>query len=323
MKRQALLAASLLVLLAVSGTGQAQDYPNRQVKFIVPAAAGSVPDFLARILGQRLSDNWHQPVVIENVIGAGGNIGTERAARAPADGYTLLLNTIAPIAVNVSLFGKLPYDPVKDLAPVTQVANTANILAVHPTFPAKNLQELISLAKAQPGKINYPSGGNGTTQHLSGELLNTMAGIKLVHIPYKSTAQMTTDALGGQVPIIFHNAPVVLPHVRSGALRGIAVTSAKRQPYAPELPTMSEAGLPGFEVSAFFGVMVPSGVPQAIIDKLHREITAIMAIPEVHERFLAQAAEPVGNRPAEYAAFIQSEITKWARVVKEAGLKID
>ncbi len=323
MKRQALFAASLLVLLAVFGTAQAQDYPNRQVKFIVPAAAGSVPDFLARIIGQRLSDNWRQPVVIENVIGAGGNIGTERAAKAPADGYTLLLNTIAPIAVNQSLFAKLPYDPVKDLAPVTQVANTANILAVHPSFPVKNLQELISLAKTQPGKINYPSGGNGTTQHLSGELLNTMAGIKLVHIPYKSTAQMTTDALGGQVPMIFHNAPVVLPHVRSGALRGIAVTSAKRQPYAPELPTMSEAGLPGFEVSAFFGVMVPSGVPQAIIDKLHREIVAIMAIPEVHERFLAQAAEPVGNRPAEYAAFIQSEIAKWARVVKEAGLKID
>jgi tripartite-type tricarboxylate transporter receptor subunit TctC len=323
MKRQALFAASLLVLLAVFGTAQAQDYPNRQVKFIVPAAAGSVPDFLARIIGQRLSDNWRQPVVIENVIGAGGNIGTERAAKAPADGYTLLLNTIAPIAVNQSLFAKLPYDPVKDLAPVTQVANTANILAVHPSFPAKSLQELISLAKAQPGKINYPSGGNGTTQHLSGELLNTMAGIKLVHIPYKSTAQMTTDALGGQVPMIFHNAPVVLPYVRSGALRGIAVTSAKRQPYAPELPTMSEAGLPGFEVSAFFGVMVPAGVPQAIIDKLHREITAIMAIPEVHERFLAQAAEPVGNRPAEYAAFIQAEIAKWARVVKEAGLRID
>lgn len=323
MKRQALLAVSLLALLTVFGTVQAQDYPNRSVKIIVPAAAGSVPDFLARLIGQRLSDNWRQPVVIENVIGAGGNIGTERAAKAPADGYTLLLNTIAPIAVNVSLFGKLPYDPVKDLAPVTQVANTANILSVHPSFPAKNLQELISLAKAQPGKLSYPSGGHGTTQHLSGELLNTMAGIKLVHIPYKSTAQMTTDALGGQVPIIFHNAPVVLPHVRSGALRGIAVTSAQRQPYAPELPTMSEAGLPGFEVSAFFGVMVPSGVPQAIIAKLHREIVAIMAIPEVRERFLAQGAEPVGNRPDEYAAFIQSEIVKWARVVKEAGLKVD
>jgi tripartite-type tricarboxylate transporter receptor subunit TctC len=319
MKRIALMVTGLLAI----ASSQAQDYPNRQVKFIVPAAAGSVPDFLARTIGQRLSDGWRQPVVIENVVGAGGNIGTDRAAKSPADGYTLLLNTIAPIAVNQSLFSKLPYDPVKDLAPVTQVANTANILSVHPSFPAKNLKELISLAKTQPGKLSYPSGGNGTTQHLSGELLNTMAGIKLVHIPYKSTAQMTTDALGGQVPMIFHNAPVVLPHVRSGALRGIAVTSAKRQHYAPELPTMSEAGLPGFEVSAFFGVMVPAGTPQAIIDKLHREITAIMAIPEVNERFLAQAAEPVGNRPAEYAAFIQTEITKWARVVKEAGLKID
>ena len=323
MKRQALLAASLVALLAASGFARAQDYPNRSVKIIVPAAAGSVPDFLARTIGQRLSDNWRQPVVIENIIGAGGNIGTERAAKAPADGYTLLLNTIAPIAVNQSLFSKLPYDPVRDLAPITQVANTANILSVHPSFPAKNLQELISLAKAQPGKISYPSGGNGTTQHLSGELLNTMAGIKLVHIPYKSTAQMTTDALGGQVQMIFHNAPVVLPHVRSGALRGIAVTSAKRQPYAPELPTMSEAGLPGFEVSAFFGFMAPAGVPPAIIAKLHREIVAIMAIPEVNERFLAQAAEPVGNRPEEYAAFIQTEIAKWAKVVKEAGLKID
>lgn len=317
------LLVALLALIALCGAAQAQDYPNRSVRIIVPAAAGSVPDFLARTIGQRLSDNWRQPVVIDNILGAGGNIGTDRAAKAPADGYTLLLNTIAPIAVNQSLMGKLPYDPVKDLAPITQVANTANILAVHPSFPAKSLQDIIRLAKEQPGKLSYPSGGHGTTQHLSGELLNTMAGIKLVHIPYKSTGQMTTDALGGQIQIIFHNAPVLLPHVRSGALRGIAVTSAKRQPYAAELPTMGEAGLPGFEVSAFFGFMAPSGVPQTIIAKLHGEIVAIMALPDVRERFLAQAAEPVGNRPEEYAAFIQSEIVKWARVVKEAGLKVD
>jgi tripartite-type tricarboxylate transporter receptor subunit TctC len=313
----------LLVVFALSGAAQAQDYPNRSVKIIVPAAAASVPDFLARVIGQRLSENWRQPVVIENVLGAGGNIGTDRVAKAPADGYTLLLNTIAPIAVNQSLMGKLPYDPVKDLAPITQVANTANILAVHPSFPAKSLQDIIRLAKEQPGKLSYPSGGHGTTQHLSGELLNTMAGIKLVHIPYKSTGQMTTDALGGQIQIIFHNAPVLLPHVRSGALRGIAVTSATRQPYAAELPTMSEAGLPGFEVSAFFGFMAPAGVPQPIIAKLHGEIVAIMALPDVRERFVAQAAEPVGNRPDEYAAFIQAEIVKWAKVVKEAGLKVD
>jgi tripartite-type tricarboxylate transporter receptor subunit TctC len=313
----------LLVVFALSGAAQAQDYPNRSVKIIVPAAAASVPDFLARVIGQRLSENWRQPVVIENVLGAGGNIGTDRVAKAPADGYTLLLNTIAPIAVNQSLMGKLPYDPVKDLAPITQVANTANILAVHPSFPAKSLQDIIRLAKEQPGKLSYPSGGHGTTQHLSGELLNTMAGIKLVHIPYKSTGQMTTDALGGQIQIIFHNAPVLLPHVRSGALRGIAVTSATRQPYAAELPTMSEAGLPGFEVSAFFGFMAPAGVPQPIIAKLHGEIVAIMALPDVRERFVAQAAEPVGNRPDEYAAFIQAEIVKWAKVVKAAGLKVD
>lgn len=317
------LLIALLTLFALCGTAQAQDYPNRSVKIIVPAAAGSVPDFLARTIGQRLSENWRQPVVIDNIVGAGGNIGTDRAAKAPADGYTLLLNTIAPIAVNQSLMGKLPYDPVKDLAPITQVANTANILAVHPSFPAKTLQDIIRMAKEQPGKLSYPSGGHGTTQHLSGELLNTMAGVKLVHIPYKSTGQMTTDALGGQIQIIFHNAPVLLPHVRSGALRGIAVTSAKRQPYAAELPTMGEAGLPGFEVSAFFGFMAPAGVPQAIIAKLHREIVAIMALPDMRERFVAQAAEPVGNRPDEYAAFIQAEIVKWAKVVKEAGLKVD
>jgi tripartite-type tricarboxylate transporter receptor subunit TctC len=317
------LAFLFLALSCACLAARAQDYPSRQVKIIVPGAAGSVPDFVARTIGQRLSDQWKQPVLVENIVGAGGNIGTDRVAKAPADGYTLLLNTIAPIAVNQSLFGKLPYDPVKDLAPITLVVNTANILSVHPSFPAKNLQEIIALAKAQPGKLSYPSGGNGTTQHLSGELLNTMAGVKLVHIPYKSTAQMTTDALGGQIQIIFHNAPVVLPYVRSGALRGIAVTSARRQPYAPELPTMGEAGLPGFEVRAFFGFMAPAGTPPAIVAKLHREIVAIMAVPEVHERFLAQAAEPVGNRPEEYAAFIQAEIAKWAKVVKEAGLKID
>lgn len=322
-KIRAFFACLLLALLATAGIAAAQEYPNRPVKIIVPGAAGSVPDFLARTIGQRLSDVWRQPVLVENIVGAGGNIGTDRVAKAPADGYTLLLNTIAPIAVNQSLYGKLPYDPVKDLAPITLVANTANILAVHPSFPAKNLQDIINLAKAQPGKLSYPSGGNGTTQHLSGELLNTMAGIKLVHIPYKSTAQMTADALGGQLQIICHNAPVLLPYVRSGALRGIAVTSAKRQPYAPELPTMGEAGLPGFEVNAFFGFMAPTGVLPAIIAKLHDEIIASMAIPEIRERFLAQAAEPVGNRPEEYAAFIQAEIVKWARVVKEAGLKVD
>jgi tripartite-type tricarboxylate transporter receptor subunit TctC len=314
------VAAQLMV--HVSAEAQTR-YPDKSVRVVVPAPPGSAPDFLVRFVGQKLSEAWGQPVVIDNVVGASGNIGTERVAKAPADGYTLLFNTIGPIAVNVSLFDKLPYDPVKDLAPISLVAKMPNILTVNPAVPVKNLAELIALAKKEPGRLRYGTAGPGTTQHLSGELLNTLAGIQLVGVPYKSSAQMTTDALGGQIEVLFHNAPVLLPHLKSGGLRGIAITSAKRSAAAPELPTMAEAGVPGFEITAWFGFMAPRGTPQAIIAKIHADVARIVASPEVHERILSQASEPVGNSPEEYAAFISEEIAKWRAVIKQANVKAE
>ena len=316
-----LFTAACIALGSPAALGQA--YPSKPVRVIVPAPPGSAPDFLSRLLASKLGDMWGQALVIDNVVGAGGNIGTDRVAKAPADGYTLLFNTIGPIGVNVSLYSKLPFDPVKDFAPITLVAKVANILVVHPGVPVKSVQELIAYAKQNPGKLRYGSPGSGTSNHLSAELLKLMAGIDLMHIPYKSSAQMTTDILGGQVEVVFHNAPVLLPHVKSGALRGLGITSATRNASAPELPTIAEAGVPGFEVTAWFGLMAPANTPAAIVNKIHADVVKAMALPDVRERMLVQAAEPVGSTPQEYAAFIATEIVKWAKVVKLSGAKVE
>jgi tripartite-type tricarboxylate transporter receptor subunit TctC len=327
MSKPLALALALALAAPVLGTGtpaaHAQAYPARTVRLIIPAPAGSAPDFLSRVLSQKLSEAWGQPVIVDNVAGAGGNIGAERVAKSPPDGHTLLFNTIGPIAINISLYDKLPFDPVKDFVPITLVAKVPNILCVYPGVPVKSVAELIAYAKQNPGKLRYGSPGSGTSNHLSAELFNTLAGVKLFHVPYKSSAQMTTDTIGGQVEVIFHNAPVVLPHVKSGALRGLAITSASRNPYAPELPTMSEAGVPGFEVTAWFGVLAPTGTPQPVLAKLHTDVVRTINMPDVKERFLSQAAEPIGSTPAEFAAFINAEIGKWSRVIKESGAKVE
>ena len=307
----------------VSSTAPSAAWPTKSVRFVVPAPAGSAPDFLSRILSVKLTELWGQTVVIDNVVGASGHIGTERVAKAPPDGYTILFNTIGPIAVNISLFSKLPFDPVKDFAPITLVALTPNIVCLHPSLPATNVKELIALAKKNPGKLHFGSGGPGTTQHLSGELFNVLAGVKIVHVPYKSSAQMTIDTIGGQIDLVFHNAPVVQTHVQSGKLRGIAVTSAKRLAGVPHLPTMIEAGLPGFEVTAWFGLLAPAGTPAAIITKIHADTVRVLNTADVKERFLTQAAEPSGNKPEAFAAFIQAETVKWAKVIKASGAKVD
>ncbi|MGQ0654352.1 MAG: Bug family tripartite tricarboxylate transporter substrate binding protein [Betaproteobacteria bacterium] len=313
---------ALFSALFVTGAW-AQAWPAKPVRLIVPAPPGSAPDFLSRLIAPKLNDLWGQPIVIDNVLGAGGNIGTDRVAKAPADGYTLLFNTIGPIGVNISLYKDLPYEPQRDFAPITLVAKVPNVLAVHPGVPVKSVKELIAYARQNPGKLRYGSPGSGTSNHLSAELLKTMTGIDMLHIPYKSSAQMTTDLLGGQVELIFHNAPVLLPHVKSGAIRGLGVTSAGRQPSAPDLPTIAEAGVPGFEVTAWFGFMAPAATPQPVIAKVHADVVKVLALPEVRERMLPQAAEPIGNTPQEYGAFIAAEIAKWAKVVKQSGAKVE
>jgi len=305
------------------GAAAAQSWPAKPVRLIVPAPPGSAPDFLSRLIGPKLNDLWGQPLVIDNVVGAGGNIGTDRVAKAPADGYTLLFNTIGPIGVNISMYKDLPYDPQKDLAPITLVAKVPNVLAVHPSVPVRTVKELIAYARQNPGKLRYGSPGSGTSNHLSAELLKTLTGIDMLHVPYKSSAQMTTDLLGGQVELIFHNAPVLLPHVKAGTIRGLGVTSANRQPSAPDLPTIAEAGVPGFEVTAWFGFMAPAATPQPVIAKVHADVVKVLAMPDVRERMLPQAAEPIGNTPQEYGAFIAGEIAKWAKVVKQSGAKVE
>ena len=318
----AALGVSLLALPAAHAQTQTRAWPERPVKIIVPAPPGSAPDAMVRLLGNKLSEVWGQPVTIDNVVGASGNIGTDRAAKAPADGYTLLYNTIGPIAVNVTLFaGKLPYDPVKDFAPISLVVKMPNLLTVHPSSPHRNVRDLIAAAKKDPGKIRYATAGPGTTQHLSGELLNTLMGISMTGIPYKSSAQMTTDAIGGQFELMFHNAPVVLPHIKAGNLRALAITSAKRSAAIPEAPTMSEAGVNGFEVTAWFGFMAPAGTPPAVIQKVSADVARLVTTPEVQARMVADASEPVGSTPDDYAAFIKAEIAKWAAVVKQANMK--
>ena len=327
-KRAALLGTALSTVLGISllslpaAQAQIRAWPERPVKIIVPAPPGSAPDAMVRLLGNKLSELWGQPVTIENVVGASGNIGTDRAAKAQADGYTLLYNTIGPIAVNGTLFaGKLPYDAVRDLAPISLVVKVPNILTVHPGLPYRNVRDLIAAAKKDPGKMRYATAGPGTTQHLSGELLNTLVGIQTIGIPYKSSAQMTTDAIGGQFEVMFHNAPVVLPHIKAGSLRALAITSAKRSPSIPDAPTMIEAGVNGFEITAWFGFMAPAGVPPAIIQKVSADVARLVATPEVQARMLGDASEPVGSTPDDYAAFIKSEIAKWAGVVKQANMK--
>lgn len=316
----ALLGACLLALSPAHA--QTRAWPERPVKIVVPAPPGSAPDTMVRLLGNKLAETWGQTVTIENVVGASGNIGTDRVAKAPGDGYTLLYNTIGPIAVNVTLFaGKLPYDPLKDLAPVSLVVKVPNLLTVHPGLPFRSVRDLIAAAKRDGGKIRYATAGPGTTQHLSGELLNMLAGLQMTGIPYKSSAQMTTEGIGGQFELMFHNAPVVLPHIKAGSLRALAITSNKRSPSAPDVPTMIEAGVDKFEITAWFGFMAPAATPPAIIQKVSTDVARLVATPEVQNRILADASEPVGGTPDEYGAFIRAEIAKWREVVRQTNMK--
>jgi tripartite-type tricarboxylate transporter receptor subunit TctC len=318
---RSLIAVLSVVLFAGITSASAQPYPNRPIRFVVPFAPGGSTDTLARTIGQKLTDALQQQVVVDNRSGANGNIGMEIVAHAAPDGYTILLGYIANLGIGPSLYAKLPFDPVRDYAPVTQLASSPNILAVHPSLPVKSFRELIAYAKANPRKLNFASSGVASVGHLTGELLNTAAGIDMVHVPYKGSGQAVIDLLGGQVQMMFSGMSSVMQHIKAGKLRALAVTGAQRSPAVPEVPTIAESGFPGFEATAWYGVLAPARTPKTIVTRLHDEIVRGLALPDVKERLNNVGFELVGGTPDEFAVFIKSEITKWAKVVKASGAK--
>jgi len=316
--------AALFVLLAVSAAGAAaQPYPTKPIRLVVPFPAGGTTDILAREVGQRLSLSLGQPVVIDNRPGAAGNIGSELVAKSAPDGYTLLMATVGTHAINPNLYARMPYDHVKDFAPVVLVAGVPNVLEVTPSLPVNSVADLIKLAKEKPGQINFASSGSGTSIHLSGELFKTMAGVNMTHVPYKGSAAAITDLIGGQVQVMFDNLPSSLPQIKAGKLRAIAVTSAQRAPALPDTPTIAESGLPGFEATSWFGVVAPAGTPPTVIARINADVNQWLQSPEAKEKLLAQGAVAAGGSPEQFAAYIHAETEKWARVVKASGAKVD
>lgn len=311
-----------LLLLIVQAPALAE-YPERTIRLIVPYAAGGTSDILARIIGQKLTAAWKQQVTVENIGGANGNIASDIVAKAEADGYTLLLGTSGSNAVNPSLYTRMPYDAKRDLALVTPVAVTANILVANPKFAANNIKELIDLARSKPGKINFGSSGTGSVLHLSGEMLKTMAGIDIVHVPYKGTGPSLTDLMGGQIDIVFANLPAIVPQVKAGRFKAIAVTTGKRASALPDVPTISEGGVRGYDLSSWFGILVPAKTPGAITDKINAEVTRIFSDPQTRARLAELGAEPVAMTTIEAKKFFHNEIDKWEGVVKASGAKVD
>lgn len=311
------------IALLTSSMALAQTFPERPVRVIVPFPAGGSNDVVARILGQKLSEQWGHQVVIDNRGGAGGNIGADAVAKATADGYTLLLSAPGPLVVNQTLFRSLPYDPAKDFAPVALVASVPIVLVVHPSVQATTVRELIDLAKRQPGTLNFGSSGNGSTNHLAGELLKSLAGINIVHVPYRGAAPAMNDLVGGHIPLMFDNMPAVLPHVTAGSIRALAVAGAQRSPLLPDLPTIAEAGVPGLEASAWFGLTAPAGTPPATLDRITEAVMRALQAPDVVKRLTELGAEP-GNISGEaFGAFLRAEADKWSKVVQTSGAKVE
>jgi tripartite-type tricarboxylate transporter receptor subunit TctC len=311
----------LFAAMPLLATGQT--YPSKPVRLVVPFPAGGTTDLLARAMAQKLSEALGQQFVVDNRPGAGGNIGSDIVAKSAPDGYTLLMGTVGTHAINVSLYAKMPYDAVKDFVPIVLVAGVPNVLVVHPALPVKTVADLIKLAKDQPGSINFASSGNGTSIHLSGELFKSLTGVQMAHVPYKGSAPALTDLIGGQVQIMFDNLPSALPQIKAGKLRAIAVTSTKRAPALPDLPTIAESGVPGFEASSWFGMLAPAGTPRGIVLRINAEVNKALQAGDMKEKLLAQGAEAVGNSPEFFVDYIRSETVKWAKVVKDSGAKVD
>jgi tripartite-type tricarboxylate transporter receptor subunit TctC len=299
------------------------DYPTRPVRIVVPFAPGGATDVLARMIGGKLTEAWGQQVVVENKPGAGGNIGAEAGARAAADGYTLTLCAAGFMAVNPSLYAKLPYDPVRDFAPVALLVKAPLLMVVHPGVQARSVRELIEWARANPGRLTIGNGGQGTAQHLGGELFTATAGIRAVHLPYKGSAPATTDLLAGVFDAQFDNMVTLLPHVKSGKLRALGVSSSSRVPVLPEVPTIAEAALPGFETGTWYGIVAPAATPAAVLERLNREIARIVALPDVAERLQAMGLVAAVGPRAAFGEFIRAEIAQYNKVIRSAGIKLD
>jgi tripartite-type tricarboxylate transporter receptor subunit TctC len=301
----------------------AQEWPAKPIRFIAPNLPGGPTDILARLIGQRLAETLGQPVVIENRAGAAGNIGTEAAAKSPPDGYTLVTGNNATFGANASLYKRLGFDPIRDFAPVVLVATQPNILVVHPSLPIASVKELVAFAKARPGQLNYSGSGMGAAAHLAAELFKSMTGTSIVHIPYKSAAPALTDLIAGETQLMFATSLSVMQHIKANRVRALGVTTAKRSRFLPDLPTIAEAGVPGFEASTWHGVLVPAGTPIAIVERLNAEINRMLQLADSRERLASMGAEIVGGTPKEFADHIQREIPKWARVVKAANVQLD
>jgi tripartite-type tricarboxylate transporter receptor subunit TctC len=314
--------ACVFAALAAAAPALAQDYPSRPLRFIAPNLPGGPTDILARLIGQKLTESMGQPVIVENRAGAAGNIGTEIAAKAPPDGYTLITGNNATFGANVSLYKRLGFDPIKDFTPVIFVATQPNILVVHPSLPARNVKELIALAKARPGQLNYSGSGVGAAAHLAAELFKSMTGTNIVHISYKSAAPALTDLMAGHTQLMFASALSVTALVKANRVRALAVTTSKRSRLLPELPTIAET-VPGFEASTWHGVLVPAGTPAAIVERLNSEINKIIQMPDVRDKLTALGAEVVGGSPRDFADHIRSEIPRWAKVVKSINVQLD
>jgi tripartite-type tricarboxylate transporter receptor subunit TctC len=311
-----------LAVLAFSRPVAAEDWPARPVTLIVPFAPGGTTDIVARIVGQALSARLGQSVIVENLGGAGGTLGANQAAKAAPDGYTIFMATVAH-TMAPGIYKSLPYDFEKDFAPITVVASVPNIVIVHPAVPAKTIAELLAYIRANPGKVNYGSAGIGSTEHMSGELLSAMAGLKMVHVPYKGGAPMMTDLIAGHIQMAIETSGSATPHIKAGSVRALAVSTAKRSPLFPDLPTLAEAGLAGYDVTTWYGVLAPTGTPAPIRDRLYKEVSEILRSPEIAARFRDIGAEPGGNTPIEFADFIKVETAKWIKLAKDAHISIE
>ncbi len=319
-----LLCGALLALaIPVSAQQHQQNFPSRPVRFVVPFAPGGSTDTLARTMGVKLADALGQQVVVDNRPGGNGDIGMLIVAKAPPDGHTIVLGYIANLAIFPSLSARMPYDPVKDYAPITQPASSPNVMTAHPSVPARTLQELIALAKAKPGQLSFASTGVASVGHLTGELLNNLAGVKMTHIPYKGGGQAIIDLLGGHVQVMFSGFTAAMPHIKSGKIRALAITGAKRSPALADVPTIAEQGFPGVEATAWYGVLAPANTPKPVITRLHGELVRILKLPDVAQRLDGLGFEIVGSTPEEFGAYIKTEIRKWEKVVRASGAKAD